>query len=182
VSDSTGKKVTVSVRVYEDTYDAIKDEQNRERKRTRIEPTIADLMERAWQRYLGTEITVRENLAVKQKPTFHVGEISCSITDEIPKAILGFVERNNPAELKTATMLLESLLRELQEIIATTETAANAKTDTGLPRTEALTAATDRITEEGQKLFQKTAETHGGSNNAPTSPERKRKDHPRRSA
>lgn len=91
------KRPTMNIRVFDDTVELMRDEQVRIRKQTRIEPTYAELIERAWELYQMRDSTAHSSASPEEIPSAYspkfkhwhdmLEEILTSEISEIDEAI-----------------------------------------------------------------------------------------------
>jgi hypothetical protein len=109
------KRPTTNIRVFDETVEQLRDEQTRIRKETRIEPSYAELIERAWLTYQARDLAARgarhteENLStyssVHEKFHRQLDEILASHVKDINEAI-----RLNLSSFKLLANLVKNLV------------------------------------------------------------------------
>jgi hypothetical protein len=118
------KPKTISIRVLESTYEALRDAQHEERRRTRIEPTIADLLDRAWRSYTATGdiFDTKKHLQKSVAKSFSTAEKFGTIqnrglSEERIAQLLHRIDQSDESTREIAIAVLEALVGVLPKTV-----------------------------------------------------------------
>jgi hypothetical protein len=186
------KPKTISIRVLETTYDALRDAQDDERRRTKIEPTMAELLDRAWRSHttkgdiLHAEKHLQQNVAKSFSTAEKLGNIqNRGFSEERLALLLHRIDQSDESSREIAMAVIETLLGVLHRTTAAEGQVAEDKPDavsSGEPGSvqqhrEGITRDSDlarRIEQVDSELDRATESSKEKTSGAPKPPHRKK--------